>query len=390
MSNLSVQSGTRQDVRREEGSSSRYRHESLARLLTSRIKSGEYQLGDRLPTFAEMYRDYGVSQATVSRAYAALEAEGWLERRRGSGVYVTRKVMASPPSTAVGVVGWPACFHSHKFYWATVLEGIRTGLGEVDQQMMVLDSVEQTRGREDLAGLMILDVLQADAMPRTDLPAVAVLSPQHGMDSVILDDFGGMSSVTEHLLYLGHRRVGFLGFRDRHTHASTSVIVEQRVEGYRAALQRAGISPDPRWLRTLPQPSTDTRRERYDLRGRAERCMTDWLHESGEAGFGPLGLTAVVAFNDDLAIGAVRALDRGGLRVPEEVSVTGFDGLETGQVFQPSLTTVEVPFEELGRVAARRLAERISKPDLPCDRISLPVRTRINASAGPVPRTSHP
>ena len=368
-----------------DASGTGYRHEAVSRHLRTRIEAGELRPGDRLPSFAEMYRRYGTTQATVNRAYAELEQAGLIERRRGSGVYVA-DASRRPRTGVIGVVGWGLSFSAHKLYWATVLDGIRVGLHEQGWQLLMVESPEQFAGWHTLDGALVIQEHHAASCVPATLPQVAMLWPQPGMENVVLDDFAGTRAATQHLLYLGHRRIGFACFDTREAPSPHGAPTQQREAGYRTALREAGIEPDANWLRPFPATPGQTRTERQDLVGRARQHMSAWLADPGPAGWAAQGLTAVVAFNDAFAQGILHALQDHGLDVPGDVSVTGFDGLGAAHLSEPALTTVEAPLDEIGRVAAHRLARRMDHPRVAVEDTVLPVHLRVRASTGPAPR----
>ncbi|MFI6513359.1 LacI family DNA-binding transcriptional regulator [Streptosporangium sp. NPDC050855] len=147
------------------------------------------------------------------------------------------------------------------------------------------------------------------------------------------DNTAGAYAVTSHLLSAGHRRILFLGRRDGHT------TQDSRVAGYRDALADHRVPHDPR----LEVEGTMERHEGY-------RMVRERL------GAGPADFTAIFACNDLIAAGARRALREHGLRVPDDISMVGFDDLPTAADID--LTTVHVPHEELGRTAVRLALER--------------------------------
>ncbi|MEU5159595.1 LacI family DNA-binding transcriptional regulator [Streptomyces sp. NPDC020875] len=148
--------------------------------------------------------------------------------------------------------------------------------------------------------------------------------------ALVFDNFGGGRRLTEHLLSLGHRRIGYVaGPAERTT-------TRARLEGHRAALRAAGIGTDQERL-TLNGPYA--RRSGYD-------ATLELLRREP-------GLTAVVAANDTVALGACAALRDRGLRIPEDVSVAGFDDLPFSVDVVPALTTVRLPLFEAGARAGR-------------------------------------
>lgn len=147
------------------------------------------------------------------------------------------------------------------------------------------------------------------------------------------DNTGGAYAITSHLLSAGHRRILFLGRRDGYT------TPDARIAGYRAALADHRVPHDPE----LELEGTMERHEGYRM-----------IRERLAAG--PRDFTAIFAGNDLLAAGARQALREHGLRVPDDVSMVGFDDLPTAADID--LTTVHVPHEELGRTAVRLALER--------------------------------
>ena len=155
------------------------------------------------------------------------------------------------------------------------------------------------------------------------------LSP--GIPTVSTANVTGAKDAVDHLLALGHRRIGAIaGPRGL-------VSMEDRFAGYCASLASAGILPDPALLQrgNLDVPS-----------GKAAALALLRLPEPP---------TAVFAFNDNMAIGALQGAREAGIEVPRELSIVGFDALEGSRLVTPTLTTVRQPLEEMGRLAVRLL-----------------------------------
>jgi len=158
--------------------------------------------------------------------------------------------------------------------------------------------------------------------------------PLPGSDAVVaslaFDNRGGGRRLTEHLLALGHRRIGYVaGPAERTT-------TRHRLEGHRSALTAAGLTQDQGPL-TVHGP--------YDRRSGYEATL-ELLRRSPD-------LTAVVAANDTVALGACAAVRDQGLRIPQDISVAGFDDLPFSVDAVPALTTVRLPLYEAGARAGR-------------------------------------
>jgi DNA-binding LacI/PurR family transcriptional regulator len=158
-------------------------------------------------------------------------------------------------------------------------------------------------------------------------------------DHVAVDNIAAASQMTAYLASLGRRRIAAIGAQ----HTAEGVSARLRLAGYRAALAEAGLPDDP----ALVAPAG--RWHRAD----GHAAMLSLLASGAEP-------DAVFCFNDTLALGALRALHEAGLRVPQDVAVAGYDGIDDGRYCVPSLTTVEPDTGQLGRLAVDLLAERLS------------------------------
>jgi LacI family transcriptional regulator len=181
---------------------------------------------------------------------------------------------------------------------------------------------------------------------RLGIPVV-VVDPAGGaaMDVPIIGatNWAGGLNATEHLVSLGHRRIGFIAGPKR------LLCSRARLDGYRAALEAVGVSVDDKLIK-----------------------QGDFLHESGYAGAGalldlPEPPTAIFASSDTMALGAYEAARQRGVRIPDDLSIVGFDDLPESRWSSPPLTTIRQPLSDMGMLAARtalRLAqgERIETP----------------------------
>jgi LacI family transcriptional regulator len=190
-----------------------------------------------------------------------------------------------------------------------------------------------TAGRQAVIGVTSqLTATDLSALSRARLPLV-VIDPlnvaQPDVTSVGSTNFSGGLAATEHLLSLGHCRIAYLGG------PATADCNQARVQGFRGAMEAAGA----------PVP------EEY------VRCR-DFLYADGLAGGAalldlPEPPTAVFAGSDEVALGVIEAARGRGLRVPEDLSVVGFDDTQVARLASPQLTTVRQPLQEMGAVALR-------------------------------------
>ena len=159
--------------------------------------------------------------------------------------------------------------------------------------------------------------------------------PESGLAMVDVDNIGGGRKATEYLLNLNHKSIAML------TGPSGWKSASDRTEGYLQALQANGVSPNPELI----------------IKG-------TWLHKDGYLGMKTLlgkkvPFTALFAQNDRIAKGAISALHEAGLRVPEDISVIGYDDIPEAEFSDPPLTTIRQPTEEIGRAATHLLIQMI-------------------------------
>ncbi|GAB2587024.1 transcriptional regulator [Paractinoplanes abujensis] len=180
--------------------------------------------------------------------------------------------------------------------------------------------------------------------------------PGPDVPSVGATNFNGGMAATEHLLDLGHRRIGFI------EGPAGAMVAIARLHGYHAALAQRGLTSDPALMAEGPFTFEAGFAAALELLGRTPRP------------------TALFASNDGQALGAIEAARTLGLRVPEDVSVVGFDDITAAQWSAPPLTTVRQPFAEMGRVALRRLLRLVAGEELASPRVELATQLIVRKS----------
>jgi LacI family transcriptional regulator len=232
-------------------------------------------------------------------------------------------------------------------YFGPILSGAAEALYEEDMRIVLGPTLHEhdrevsllerlVRESTDGAILMLpsesedeLRALQAQGYPFVVVDPME--PPPDGIPCVSAMHASGAKRAIEHLLAFGHRRIGVIAGPEGW------YATEERLLGYRAALAGAGLLPDPELIR-----------------------YSNWRIETGE----PMAVdllsqrnppTAIFGFNDNVAIGALNAAHRLGLRVPEDVSIVGFDDTFQSTIVLPRLTTVRQPLQELGRTGVSLL-----------------------------------
>ena len=269
------------------------KHQKLTEILRRQVEGGKLRPGDRLPSFAELRKRYGISQATIERIYATLEHEGLAVREQGRGTFVAR--IARRASTGIlGVMGARRNEWQNSLYWARLLDGAREVAAGHDLQILLIDVDSKSAPWEKIDGVLLAGIKKAGRnLLVAPVPKVSLLVTLPGVPSVGADDYGGMFAATEHLLALGPRCLGLVG-------VGSDSISTTRYAAYSSALEDVGIQPDPRWVRRIFEPFDE--KEPFFQQGRDR--MREWI----EGDWNELGCTALIAQNDQVTVGAIQSL----------------------------------------------------------------------------------
>ena len=232
------------------------------------------------------------------------------------------------------------------------------------------DAADQAGTREMLANLcagLILPMPNVEdgylgELERRQLPCVLVNFEARAVSlpSVVAENRNGGRAAVGHLLSLGHRRIAFIA-GSHYTGQSA-----ERQAGYVEALTEAGIAVDPE----LVVAGHFVQAEGY--------AATEKLLAL------PQRPTAIFAANDEMAIGAINAIHSHGLRVPDDISVVGFDDIATASYIHPPLTTIRQPLADMSACAVDELLAVIGGQPAPARKITFPIQLVIRKSTGPV------
>jgi LacI family transcriptional regulator len=324
----------------------------------------------------------GVSIATVSRVLngredVSKETRDLVSRVIRENGYTANRGARGLSAGRTGLVGvlvplvYPA-------YFSGILAGAAEALSERDLQIVLsptggehdreVSVLDRLHGLTDGA-LIILPEESSEELERLldDGYRFVVLDPLMPLDdripSVSAAHMSGADQAMRHLLELGHRRIAQI------TGPRGWLATEDRRRGYRAALAAAGILPDPA-LEVEAVPEITPGRE-----------AADYLLNLPEPP------TAIFGFNDNIAIGAIRAARARGLRVPQDLSIVGFDDVEHATIVTPALTTVRQPLAEMGRTAVSLLNRLLERQRFETLHLELATRLVVRESTGP-PRSS--
>jgi GntR family transcriptional regulator, arabinose operon transcriptional repressor len=356
-------------------------HLQLMTYFRERILDGRLPAGTRLPNDGELATQYQISRDTVRQALALLVNEGLIERVQGRGTFVSQPPLnggqvPQPERKQIGLVlnrtsttqlnmnllvGVEQAAKSHGY-------SVSFTYAEGDQEQQTRD-IARLRANHVL-GMIIyptgdvthdasIQQLQADHVPFVLMDRYF---PDLAADYVGLDNVGGGYRATEHLLILGHRRIGFV-FSHEETLRTTSVY--ERWQGYCKALQKYEIPYDE----TLVVP--DFRQLQMDT----HEGLVEFLKRPDR----PSGIFAV---NDYVALDIMQAAKAIHLRIPEDLAVVGFDDWSFAAHLNPPLTTIVQPFMDIGLRAGTLLISRIEGIVGAPKHIELPTNLIIRESCG--------
>lgn len=339
----------------EKGKKSKYYE--LMEELKQRIIDGVYKPGEKLPSENELSSTYHVSRQTVRKAIEILTNAGYVYAEHGRGTFCSELVRHTKQSHNIAVV----TTYLSDYIFPRVIKGIDEVFTEQGYSI-ILKNTNNSRTNEarcleellkkDIDG-MIIEPSKSQIfcrhtnlykqMDEYQIPYVFIQGSFMQMDGkpkVLLDDVKGGYLVTKHLIDLGHKHiVGVFKADDSQG--------QNRHRGYVRALQEAGLMYDPDnviWFYT------------EDRKVHPYGCILQMIKENRE-------IDGIVCYNDQIAMEVLKALEKAGKKVPEDISLTGYDNsyLARGPLY--SLTTVSHPQEELGKIAAELLLHLIQSPD---------------------------
>lgn len=347
---------------------------SLAANIRESITAGAHQPGQMIASEHELARRENVSRVTVRRASELLINEGLLERRPGKGLFVRALPSSTPRLLTVQVIAgnlaWEPCLQAAR--------GVQSAARAVGAQVQLHDAhgnedddLEVIRRLPDgPAHGAVIVALHSAAFVETlyslkirGFPFVLVDQRLRDLEvpSVLADNLAGGRQVGAHLLALGHRRIGFIGDLEADT-------VQARLAGLRDAVGDAGL-PFDRALVTDLKP-TDR--------------LSDWTQQVLPQARALLSQsnppTAVFASCDAVARAVYAAAFAKGLRIPEDLSVVGFDDDPLTNLLTPALTTVRQPFNAMGHAAFALLHGQITAPSAPVEHRVLAVELIVRQS----------
>jgi DNA-binding LacI/PurR family transcriptional regulator len=356
-------------------------YSQISNAIRKRILSGDLAAGTRLPTEAEIAQQHQTSRGTVRQALSILVTEGLLERVQGSGTFVCASPSKQeskqhlPSKKNVGLILSQADDELNMDILLGVEQAVKPRGYQLSFAYAEENSLELALNivhlRANTIGLIIFPIsdISHDAsieqLKADNFPFVLVdrYIPEIDCDFVVSDNTGGGYRGTEHLLILGHTRIGFI-YSSRGGLLTTSV--RDRWEGYRKALSEYNQPYDESLIfHNAPTPAPEPPNVYDEIMMRSDRP------------------SAFLAVNDAVALGLLQAAQRHQIRVPEDVALIGFDNVGYAAHLNVPLTTVAQRRKELGEQAGTLLINRIEGQVIGAPKhIKLPTNLIIRQSCG--------
>ena len=362
-------------------------HVQLLNQLRHLIMSGEWAPGSLLPSEAELQDQLKISRSTIRQALNSAEVQGLIERVPGKGTFVAQLATGRHSSRLIGYI---TC-DSFRYLQSQLVSGAESVVSAKGYRVIFCNSnrnakeenrlLEQLVLEDKVSGILIWPILHSDPSRRLFqlaqqglIPLVLVDRTFNGLtcDYVTSDNYAGARAAVEHLVELGHRRIAFLS-----RPILQLLTVAERLRGYQDVMREAGLTPLEPWLVGALDQEMEivlTLQSYSDVASQDVAQIARYLRA-------PQRPTAIFAMNDMMAMQAMKAAKLVGLRVPEDLSLVGFDDEAiVNTLLDVPLTTVAQDGFTMGRQAAELLIERIEGHSGPPRQEVLPTQLRVRAS----------
>lgn len=331
-------------------------------------------------TVREIAKIAGVSASTVSCVLNSRPGVGETKRQEIIRLLTENgyRIKSGMPRTgrAIRLLRYRSSDHlldSHDGFFSKILDGVdvmchRTGctLSVASADKATLPNVLELAAEDKIDGLLFLgseyEMLRAGILADQPLPVVSIDNrfPEDNIDCVDMDNWAGVNAAISHLYRLGHKKIGYL------KSAVQIGSMRERTAGFRQAMAAHGLTFEPSAQEIALFP----------LVTRAYDGLSAYLRAHTPC------CTAYFAGNDSVAAGAIRAFQQAGYRVPEDISVIGFDDAALCLASSPQITTIRIFHKTIGEQAAARLLARMAQPEGPALRVSVAVELVERESTG--------
>ncbi len=321
--------------------------------------------GDRLPSINQVAASMNIDKRTVLQAYQCLAGRGLVEVRSGKGTFVTEKNAGNMRTTNIALVSYVDAnvSNGHGHYGHAVYAGIRECVLEYDLVCHWIkintDMLSECKSK-NVSGCIFMGSdetshLLLEDFERAKLKAITIGGrDDQNIPFVHGDDIQGIYLIMDHLFNLGHQRIAlFYGYAANYS-------AQRRLAAYQYKMEQAELDINPSWI-----CASSTSKEDASL---FNQRLKKWFSSNRPP-------TAIIAAGEFSSLATLQLLNMNGIKVPEDVSVCGYDDFPGIQEFAtPALTVIRQPVVEIGRTAVRNLValldgEKVENRVLPVELI---------------------
>ncbi|MFF2290280.1 GntR family transcriptional regulator [Peribacillus butanolivorans] len=331
--------------------------------IKSKILSGDYSVGEQIPTESVMQEEYNVSRHTVRKAFLELSNQGFLKSEKGSGTYVSNQYQSKSGGNSnnktIGVI----TTYISDYIFPSIIRGIEGRLNEGNYSLLLASTnndVEQEKKALEMMlsfgvdGLIIEptksnlynpNIAYYLSFKEQDVPFIMINAYYEELDVPFfcLDDVQSSYLATKELISKGHTQIGLISKMD-------DLQGKYRMKGYLKALGEAKLRFHPEQVLTF---ETETKPDLYTN-------LKDFLDENRDV------LTAIVCYNDEVGLEVANVCRQLDISIPENLSIIGQDNSYIAKTASIKLTTLTHPQEQMGRDAADWVIKKLQgKKDLP-------------------------
>lgn len=360
-------------------------YEQILLDIKSRIEKGDLKPGEQIGSQIDLCDKYGVSLITIKKALSTLIAEGVLFARIGRGTYVAEKTIKKLDLSIHKTIGLVLTDLKHP-YFSMMVHSIENRAYELGFNILLSGSSGDIEKEENqinrfrelgVDGLIIaslsyeykaLDYIQK--LHNENFPYLMVSyihDPEYwyvGSDH----ELGGFIA-TEHLINLGYKSIGYVHV------GKGNLLSEVRKNGYYRALTEYDLPYNSELVYLLGTEAHDTGKDRFQLGYQFGKQFAKMTNKP----------EAFFMYNDMIALGFIQSVNEEGIKVPDEISIVGYDDLDLAKFATVPLTTVHQPIDRLGRLAVEIIEKRIQKTDIG-NRTVLKPKLVVRNSCGAVKR----
>lgn len=356
--------------------------------ILKKIEENDFSFEKPICTEKTLMETYNFSRITAKRAIMELEHEGILYRKRGVGSFVSRDIYAKASGSSeedMKIFAFVLPFDITKGGLFETVQTINTLLGSANAYMCIYitdcadakeKSILKQLIKQNINGIVLypktnnihLELLNSFVV--NDKPVV-VIDKGHDcryIGNVLSDNFSGGVMLTEHLLSLGHKNIAYLS----RSGSSGLTSISDRFGGYIHALKKAGITPNKDYMASYIDSlyKSETNPGQGSLKDTVKALYN-------------AGVTAIETENDQVAFAVIHACGELSLKVPEDLSVCGFDNSEWAHMSDMGITTIKQNFHEIGSKIAGIFLDGINNKTTGYKKVIVPVELIIQGSSGP-------